>query len=121
MPPAALISSAAIMMPLCVDCPKVAWGPVIEPYSPTRMSPLPAAVVVFPPFSFGGQPSSPNDSTAMEMRMSKFLRIGLLFKELRIVQQGPFLESGWAGNRVQVGRTKSVGPQAESEIREPSS
>src|SRR5437773_12569683 len=86
MPPAALTSSAAIMMPLWVDWPKVACGPVIDPYSPTRMSPPPALVVVPPP-SFGGQPSSPNDNTASEMKMIAFFRIALLFKELRIVQQ----------------------------------
>src|SRR5437764_5058581 len=86
MPPAALTSSAAIMMPLCVDWPNVACGPVIDPYSPTRMSPPPALVVVPPP-SFGGQPSSPNDNTASEIKMIAFFRIALLFKELRIVQQ----------------------------------
>jgi hypothetical protein len=46
------------------------------------------------------------------MRISKFLRIGLLFKELRIVQQGTFLKSGWDD----VAET-----EAELEIPEPSS
>src|SRR3954452_23733056 len=87
MPPAALTSSAAIMMPLCVDWPNVACGPVIEPYSPTRMSPPPPAPVVVPPPSFGGQPRSPNDNTASEIKMIAFFRIALLFKELRIVHE----------------------------------
>src|SRR3954470_16094233 len=87
MPPAALISSAAIMMPLCVDWPKVACGPVIDPNSPTRMSPPPPAPVVVPPPSFGGQPRSPNDNTASEIKMIAFFRIALLFKELRIVHE----------------------------------
>src|SRR3954454_18032666 len=38
MPPAALISSTASVMPLCVDWPNVASDPVSEPYSPTTMS-----------------------------------------------------------------------------------
>src|SRR5205823_5823110 len=38
MPPAALISSTASVMPLCVDWPKVASDPVSEPYSPTTIS-----------------------------------------------------------------------------------
>ena len=42
-PPAALISSTASMMPLCVDWPKVASEPVIEPYSPMRIVSLAGA------------------------------------------------------------------------------
>src|ERR1043166_6785654 len=87
MPPAALTSSAAIMMPLCVDWPKVGCGPVIDPSSPTRMSPPPAALLLVPAPSFGGQPSSPNDNTASEIKMIAFFRIALLFKELRIVHE----------------------------------
>src|SRR5207244_10344316 len=70
MPPAALTSSAAMMMPLCVDVPKVACEPLSEPYSPMRMSPVDAAVAVdalpvAPPVSlFGGQPASDSDSDA---------------------------------------------------------
>src|SRR6185369_12215764 len=58
MPPAAFTSSMAIMMPLCVDWPNVACGPVSEPYSPTRISPPPAAVLVVLVCSpLGGQPA----------------------------------------------------------------
>src|SRR5205823_13896805 len=39
MPPALLHSSAASWMPSWVEMPKVAWLPVIEPYSPTTISP----------------------------------------------------------------------------------
>src|SRR6476469_4755809 len=38
MPPAALISSTASAIPLCVDWPNVASEPVSDPYSPTTMS-----------------------------------------------------------------------------------
>src|SRR5207244_8618535 len=66
MPPAALTSSAAMMMPLCVDVPKVACEPLSEPYSPMRMSPVADVVAVdavAPPVSlFGGQPASDSDS-----------------------------------------------------------
>ena len=38
MPPAALIASTAMTMPLCVDLPNTASDPVIEPYSPMTIS-----------------------------------------------------------------------------------
>src|SRR5213075_1326140 len=64
-PPWALISSMAIMMPLCVDVPNVACGPVSEPYSPTRISPPPAVVLEAVPVSdFGAQPANTSVAAA---------------------------------------------------------
>src|SRR5881275_273996 len=82
------------MMPLCVDWPKVACAPVMDPNSPTRMSAPPLAPVLVPPPSFGGQPRSPNDNTASETKMIAFFRIALLFKEWRIVHDGVGAEDG---------------------------
>src|SRR5216684_8209251 len=116
MPPAALISSAAIMMPLWVDWPKVACPPVIDPYSPTRMSPPAVLVLVLLVPSFGGQPSSPNDNTASEMKMIAFFRIALLFKELRIVQQVAGV-SAWVSARQRIRRKRAARRQRVDVIR----
>src|SRR5437763_12037141 len=92
MPPAALTSSAAMMMPLCVEVPKVACEPVREPYSPMRISPVDAAVpvdalpVAVPVSPFGGQPASDSDSDATSAMKPNF-RMSPPPKSARILQQ----------------------------------
>src|SRR5438105_5459882 len=94
MPPAALTSSAAMMMPLCVEVPKVACEPVREPYSPMRISPVDAAVpvdalpVAVPVSPFGGQPASDSDSDATSAMKPNF-RMSPPPKSARILQQSP--------------------------------
>src|SRR5471030_825657 len=78
-------------MPLCVDCPKVAWRPVIEPYSPMGIS-LPETPVFFPaaPPSFGGQPTS----------MSERAAIARTTKDLFFISFHPFLLLVWPSGAI---------------------
>src|SRR5581483_2700374 len=71
MPPAALISSTASVSPLCVDWPKVASEPVIEPYSPTTISF--DSTGLSPPFLFGQAPRPSAAATMSSFRKRELL------------------------------------------------